>query len=136
MRRRRFQEVSDPQSVRLLADIAQLWGYPRELDESDWHPGAIWFRFGDDVIFWMQKLESGYAVVHTVRDPYSQAPKGAEARRLFHTIEFIGDLIRAKGLLASDCTTTGEVASYLQRLGWVESDERPTPEDVWYVRNL
>jgi hypothetical protein len=135
MTSKRFRELKIREEVFDAAVKVSSWGYPRALEEHDLHKSVWWFEYGDDVIFWMAPVEGIYAVLHIVVSPEGRGKQ--DHRRIFHVIEFLADLMGAKGVIASDCTLDGEVASYLQRLGWEVSEEVSALEDeVWFIRRL
>lgn len=115
----------------------RAWGYPRELTAHEVNLGS-WFSYGMDVIFWFAPIPvlPGVVALHVAVDPESQRRHGSHARRLFAGIEVLADLLNVQCLVAADCTDTGVVAGYLERLGW-EQREIPELEDGdWYVREL
>lgn len=133
--RRRFKCLKSRDERFDAAVDVSLWGYPRELNGSDLQKEVPWFRLGPDIVFWAQPLVNGDLCVHVCSNPKIRSAAPQEVRRFFHTLEFLGDLMGCNRLIASDCTTGGEVASYLQRMGWVEAPDLAY-DGVWYQRLL
>lgn len=120
-RRRRFQRSPKP----LLQEVAD-WGYPRLLAPIELGPDTSWFRFGDDVVFWVHRSATRL-YVHICARP--KARFAFDVRRWLAVLDFLADLEGVEGIEASDCTGTGEVAHYLERLGWEKQ-----PDGTTFVR--
>ena len=102
------------------------WGYPRKLAEVEFDPArTAWFRLGSDIVFWINR-GSDLLCVHVCTAPGTRFV--TDARRWLSVLDFLADLEGVDGLWAKDCGEGGEVADYLDRLGW----ERQ--EDGGYIR--
>ena len=133
---RRFRQLAEvDEKCRAMKD-AHDWGYPRKIHVSETHVCA-WFRFGPDVIFWLEPVEviDMTCVLHLIVAPMSQRRHYAAARTLFRGIDVIADLFCLERLLSGDCEAGGKVASYLGRLGWAPY-ETDLLEGEWMSREL
>lgn len=130
----RFRQLKIRSEIFEAAIQAGLWGYPRDLEDSDLAPDVLWFRLGEACIFWCELLADGTLYFHVCANGGLPKRHPANARRLLNALEFIADMQGCWRIMASDCQEGGEVASYLLRMGFEISEE--CFPGLWYERRL
>ena len=118
------------------AFMAKYWGYPRDIYEDE-AIRAVWFAYGLDAVFWLEPVvgDRRTGIFHLAVDPRTQKRHGMAARELFKHLKVFSDLNGFDRLIANDCTESGEVTDYLQRLGWTPC-VMETIEGEWYEKRF
>ena len=133
---RRFRQLLEMEEKRIAMKDAIDWEYPRRIHLAELGR-AGWFRFGPDVIFWVDPVPEipMTCVLHLVVAPMSRSRHYAAARTLFRGIYVIADLSCMERMISNDCVEGGKVADYLLRLGWTPYSTDAI-EGEWLSREL